>query len=128
MPAPQILRTTRNLPKEDVGYQDRTGLDGQGAPSYGSSVDLSANVVEYDTATSGRGSGAQFVTAPDGSIIRTPLTLYVEGDSLVVPAVEARIALSDGRSFIVAEVAKVAGLLFSRHEPDHYRVRCKVED
>jgi hypothetical protein len=123
--SPRILRTTQRLPLLTLQYEVQTGVDGQGKPSYDSAVDLDANVVEYDAAQFGRGE--QYVIADDGSRVETPLTLYVRGDSSVVPATKARVTLADDRRFIVMEVKPVAGLMRLHTEPDHYRVRCKVE-
>ena len=124
---PQILSTTQLLPKETIGLERYNGLDGQGLPAYATSVDFSANVLEYDVASIGSGRGAQFVTNSDGSITLTPLTLYVQGDESNVPNAEDRITLSDNRTFIVKEKITVHGLLYTRAQPDHFRLRCAVE-
>ena len=121
---PQILSTTTNLPTETVGYEAPNGYDGQGMTAYATSVDVEANVVEYDMASK---DGAQFVTNPDGSLSRIALTLYVRGDSAVVPAEEGRITLSDARKFIIKDRRAVSGLRYSRLLPDHYRYLCAVE-
>lgn len=121
----QILRTTRRLPLETLELERFDSMDGQGAPSYDTAIDIEANVVEYDASATGK--GASFVTVPDGSQVHTPLTLYMRGDATVVPSEQDRITLSDGRAFIVVEKKPVSGLRKRRTEPDHYRLRLRVE-
>lgn len=121
----QILRTTRRLPLETLELERYISMDGQGAPSYDTTVDIEANVVEYDAGATGK--GAAFVTTRDGSQVHTPLTLYMRGDATVVPNEQDRITLADGRAFIVAEKKPVSGLRKRRTEPDHYRLRLRTE-
>jgi hypothetical protein len=122
---PQILRTTRRLPRETLTGEAFTGLDAQGMPAYDSPVEFDANVLEYDAAQFSR--GAEFVVMPDGSRVVAPLTLYVLGDAPWVPSGQDRVTLPDYRRFIVAEVKPVSGLRHARTAPDHHRLRCRVE-
>lgn len=122
---PRILRTTRRLPKEMVLLERFEGLDDQGKSDYSPGEPFEANVAEYDVALFSR--GAEFAATPDGSRVRTPLTLYVQGDAAVVPNEQDRVALADGRRFIVVERTPFSGLRHTRSEPDHYRLRCRVE-
>jgi hypothetical protein len=122
----QILRTIRRLPKETLEYEPFAGLDGQGSPSYDTPISFEANVLEYDPTGSGSSRGHQFVNKADGSLIRTPLTLYVAGDAASVPAEQDRITV-DATNYIVMERAKVSGLRYSRNSPNHYRLRCRRE-
>ena len=118
----RVLRTTRRLPKETLTFEPFESLDGQGMPDYGTPVEFEGNVLEYDAS-----NAEQFVVTKDGSRVRTPLTVYVEGDAPDVPNEQDRVTLSEGRTFIVAERKKVSGLTYSRSEPDHYRLRCRIE-
>lgn len=122
---PRILRTTRRLPKETLQLERFLSLDAQGMPSYASPVDFQANVLEYDAAGTLRG-GAEFVVMRDGSQVKVPLTLYVQGDEANVPAEEDRITRGSAY-FIAAERKPVSGLRYTAAQPDHYRVRCRVE-
>jgi hypothetical protein len=122
----QIMRTTQLLPKETVTLERVDGHDGQGLTTYESAVTFEANIVEYDTAALAGEAGSQFVTNADGSMIRTPLSLYVQGDELEVPNEEDRVTV-DSKAYIVKERKLVHGLLYTRAEPDHYRLRCAVE-
>jgi hypothetical protein len=126
--SPQILRTTQRLPKETVEYEEPTGADAQGRTTYGTPAQFEANVVPYDTVVQAN-KGARYVTDKDGSIIVTPLTLYIEGDEPNVPYEECRITLADTpeKRWIVAERSAPSGLDYTRFEPDHYRLRCRAE-
>jgi hypothetical protein len=122
---PRILRTTRRLPKETLELEPFLTLDAQGMPSHGSPVEFEANVLEYDAAVGMK--GAEFIIVRDGSRVETPLTLYVQGDATDVPAEQDRVIRGSGSKFIVAEKKTVSGLLYTAAQPDHYRLRCRVE-
>ena len=123
MPGPQILQITRDLPKETMSFEPFIGIDGDGQESYDTPLSFEANRMEYDAATK---EAEQFVVLPDGSRVRTPVTLYVQGDETNVPAQEDRVTLPDSRTMIVAERKTVAGLYFTPAEPDHYRLRLRL--
>lgn len=120
--SPQVLRTTRRLPKETLSFEPFTGIDGQGASAYGPATSFAANVAEQ-----GANRGREFVVMPDGSQVRTPYTIYVEGDYVgPVPSEQDRVTL-DGRRFIVAERTAPRGLDYGRDAVDHYRLRLRAE-
>ncbi len=119
-----MLRTTATLPTETLELERFSGLNGQGLPSYDSPVDFEANVLEYDFA--GRSEGRQHVIQSDGSVILTPLTLYVRGTADVVPNEQDRI-IRDETEHIVRERIAVQGLRRLADEPDHFRLRCSRE-
>ena len=121
----RVLRTIKRLPKETVSWEAFSGLDGQGSPSYASPVELEAKVFPYDTTM--RGQGERFVVMENGSRIETPLTLYIDGESESVPGEQDRITIDSDRSFIVVEKQVASRLDYSRFEPSHYRLRCRVE-
>lgn len=114
----------RVLALETVAYEPFTGVDGQGAPSYGSSVNTQANVEERSMG--GRGEGARYVIGPDGSEVHVPLTLYIPGDEANVPSEQDRVTVS-GSTYIVMERTPIRGLRAARSAPDHYRLRCSDE-
>ena len=123
MASPQVLRTTRRLPTETIGYEAFLAYDGQGLASYDTTVDFDAHVVEYDAGS----GGIEYILKPDGSRIRVPLVLFVVGDAPIVPAEKGRLTLTDGRTFVVYENYPVHGIFHLRTEPDHYKIRCLAE-
>jgi hypothetical protein len=120
----RILRTTQSLPKETLQWEPFDGYDGEGKPSYGSPLDFEANVLEYDPSGF---SGRTFVTNADGSVTHVPLCLYIQGDEENVPNQEDRVTLGDDRTFIVVDKKIVHGLRYTHAQPDHYRLRCRIE-
>lgn len=119
-----MLRTTGSLPTETLSYEPFEGVGSDGQSSYGDALSFEANVLEYDAAQFSQ--GAQFIVEDDGSRVRIPLTLYVQGTATNIPDEGDRVA-RDGRSFIVAERAPVSGLRHLPEAPDHYRLRCRDE-
>jgi len=92
-----ILST--HLKLETVGIEAFTGVDGQGAPAYATSVDYDVSVVRQD----------KVVIGADGSKLRTQLTLWIPFDaSVAFPDERDRITF-DGTQFIVAEVKAQRG-------------------
>lgn len=110
----RTLRTTRKLPKETLSLEAFSGIDGQGKPSYDTAVSFEANVLWSD----------EFITTSDGSEVRVPLTLYVEGDETNVPAEQDHVEV-DGVTFTVLERTEPRGLWSARSTPGHYRLRCR---
>lgn len=117
----QVLGVLRRAPKETVSYEAFAGLDGQGMPSYDSSVDVTAHVREYSGA-----NGEQYITTADGSQQRVTLTLWVEGDALLIPEEQGRITRG-GRSYIIMEKKSVSRLRNPASLPSHVRLRCRSE-
>jgi hypothetical protein len=121
---PRMLRTTSALPTETLELERFAGLDGQGLPSYEAEVEFEANVVEYDF--TGFGRGREFAVDVDGSEVRTPLNLWIQGTASVVPSEQDRVTRG-GSPFIVVEKKTVQGLRRLASEPDHYHLRCRKE-
>lgn len=115
----------RRLALETVAVEPFTGVDGQGAPSYGSSVNFEARVEERRMGDP-RGGGTAYVIGPDGTEVHAPLTLYVPGDESNVPSEQDRLTVS-GSTYIVMERTPIRGLRAARGEPDHFRLRCSDE-
>lgn len=117
----QVLGVIRRAPKEVVSYEAFDAIDGQGMPRYESAVDVSAHVREYAGS-----DGEQYITTADGSQQRVALTLWVEGDALLIPEEQGRITRG-GRSYIIMEKKTVSRLRNPASMPSHVRLRCRVE-
>jgi hypothetical protein len=122
---PRMLRTTSALPTETLELERFAGLDGQGLPSYETEVEFEANVVEYDF-RGARTGGREFAVDVDGSEVRTPLNLWIQGTASVVPDEQDRVTRGES-PFIVVEKKTVQGLRRLASEPDHYHLRCRKE-
>lgn len=106
-----LLSRTDRL--EDVSVEVAGSFDGQGAPSYGSASTIKARAVRE----------AEQVIGPDGSMIRTTLTLWVPTGESVTPAEGDRITYNS-ETFIVAEQTQPKTL---RGSVTHTRLRCRDE-
>lgn len=104
----------RHLKLGTVGIEARTGVDGQGVPAYSTSVDFDVRAVRQ----------TKEVVGPDGSSIRTQLTLWVPFDAEVAFPDESDRVTFDGTTFIVAEVKDVKDSSARLH---HRRCRCRRE-
>lgn len=121
---PQILQTTQNLATETLTVEQPLSVDKEGRTLYDSPVSFDANVLLYDAA---RGKeGRVFETTRSGSEQRVTLTLYVKGDSAVVPNEGARVTRR-GKKYIATDIKPVYGLEYTPDELDHTRVRCRDE-
>lgn len=112
--------------KETVAYEPRTGTDGQGAPSYGSSVNTEARVHERAMGRVGDASGTEFVIGPDGTEVNVSLTLYILGDENNIPSERDRITL-DGSKYIVMQRTPYRRPRSARDTLSHVRLRCADE-
>lgn len=122
--APQVLQTTRNLPKEALTLEREAGVSNAGVTSYASPLSFEANFVLYDTGARARGS--EFVTVRDGSQHKVAVSLVVQGDETNVPNEGDRITRG-GRKFIVVGKKIVSGLEYTDAEPDHTTIWCRDE-
>lgn len=78
---------------ETLTLEQRTGVDGQGKPAYGSPMDVEGRAVrETDVARTGTGSE-----------VRTIATVWLVGTTTPLPVHEDRITLADGLTGIVVE-------------------------
>lgn len=103
----------RKAKLETVTVEAFAGLDGQGAPSYASGVDIEARVVREDAV----------VIGSDGSEERTTLTLYVPEGQSPMPVKQDRITVG-GTDYIVRETKEAKTL---KGTVDHVRARCREE-
>lgn len=104
----------RHVTLETVGVERFAGVDGQGLPTYDTSIDFDVRAVRQD----------KVVIAADGSKLRTELTLWVPFDADVAfPDERARVTF-DSATFIVAEVKDVKD---SNARIHHRRCRCRRE-
>lgn len=98
---------------ETIGVEVFSSLDGEGAPSYAASVNVSGVAVQED----------EVVVGSDGSNERTTLTVYIDGNEDVLPNTDDRLTV-DSTKYIVRE--RKAVLTF-KNEVDHVRLRCREE-
>jgi len=99
---------------EDVTLEAYGGYDGQGLPSYGTAVSISAHVRRTD----------DFIITGSGSKMPTPVTLYVPPGQGTVPGEKDRVTLAEGGEWTVLEVTAPRRLGRARTAaPDHYRCR-----
>ena len=101
-----------HLKLETVGIEAFTGVDEQGTPAYGTSVDYDARIVRTDKG----------VIGADGSKLRTQLTLWIPFDAEVAFPDERDRVTFDATEFIVAEVKDVKD---RNAVVQHRRVRCR---
>lgn len=107
------MRALKRVTTETVAVEPFSGLDGQGAPSYGASQNIEARVVRED----------EQVIDADGDEIRTTLTLWVDADESPLPAEQDRVTV-DGTVYI--GVSRYEGKSF-RADVTHVRLRCREQ-
>lgn len=106
-------RTLRRSTLETLSYEPLGSRDGQGKPSYGSSVSFEARArIEDDVEL-----------RIEGEDVRVALTLWVPGDESDVPQRLDRVT-RDGSTYIVMTEKPVANL---KNALDHTRLRCRDE-
>ena len=112
----RVMRTVRRVPKEVVSVEPFESISSRGVVTYGTAVDVSARVVRTD----------DYITASDGTKIRTPLVLYVVGDAEYLPREQDRVTV-DEESFVVAERRAPRRLGRTRDQIGHVRLACRLE-
>ena len=121
----QILRTTQRITStggESFGWESFQGVGSDGAESFGSSITLTGHIVEYDGSEKN-----QYAVQPDGTLVRTPVVIFMPGDASTVPIVGDRITIDSDRVFFVAEKVIVHGLWYTRASPDHFTLKLKAD-
>ena len=108
-----LLKRAANL--ETIELEAHTGQDDQGVPTYESAVEIEGRVVRVD----------EFVTNPDGSVTRTPLMVWVDGDE-VLPDEEDRLT-TRSKIFIVKERVEVRRFRSPALALDHVKLKCREE-
>lgn len=107
------MRALKRLTTVTVGVETFDSLDGQGSPSYAASQDIEARVVQED----------EQVVGPDGSDVRTTLTVWAEASESPLPSEKDRLTYS-GNTYIGVE--RYEGRNF-KNEITHVRLRCREE-
>lgn len=107
----RVLQRRANL--ESVTFEEKTGSDGQGKPTYNSPVSVDARAKE----------GRELVRDFEGRYDEISLVLWVPGDETNVPNDGDRVTRS-GSTFIVEE--RIEGLQLDG-TIDHYKVLCRDE-
>lgn len=108
------MRLWRVADRETVSVEAYSGLDAQGKPSYNTEVEIEAHVRRSDS----------FVITSDGSEVKTPVTLYVEGDEAYLPDERDRVTV-DSETFIAMERKTRRRIITGRSTLDHIRLRCR---
>lgn len=98
---------------ETMGAAVRSGLDGQGKPSYATAVDICGRVIRKD----------EEIVDATGSTIRTSLTVWLPCGTSPMPTYEDRLTY-DGSNYIVAERSEPKD---TRARTHHVRLRCRDE-
>lgn len=116
-----ILQTTQNLDKEEVILEAYLGADFESAPLYASPVAILAHVKEC-----GPNNQKAFMPTPTGSMVRTPYTLYVQGDVSPLPKEQDRLTIR-GELYIVALESRPRKIGLGPDQLDHVRLRARLE-
>ena len=102
---------TRHATLEAVGVEVYASIDGQGKPSYATSVDVNMRVLRQ----------TKVVIDTDGSKLRTDLTAWIPNTETVQPDERDRITYLSV-TFIVVAVKEVKDL---NNVVVHRRIRCR---
>ena len=103
----------RHLTLETVQVETALGVDGQGARTYDTPVDVEVRAVRQ----------ARMLLQTDGSSIRTVLSLWVPPDAALLPDEQDRITY-ESKTYFAVEVKDVKG---RDAQLVHRRVRCQRE-
>ncbi len=104
----------RHLTLETIELEPNANtIDGQGAPTYNTTVDVQARVLRKN----------KMLTSAEGSEVLTTLMVWVPGDALVLPSERDRLTW-ESETYIVVEAKDVKGRDSSL---EHRRLRCRRE-
>lgn len=113
----RVMRTVRKVPKETVVVRPFSAVSGKGVVTFGAAVNVEARVLR---------DSRDYMTSTDGTKIRLPVILYVEGDADYLPKEKDRVEL-DGANLVVGTRTEPRRLGRTRDEIGHVRLACRLE-